>query len=98
MKKLFIALAIIVITGVATAFTVQNKANKAPKASYIQEWFVFNGVAGQENDPIKYSLVSGDPNCPSFGAKRCAIYGTRQTGSNPVIPDLTKSYTVFTKP
>ncbi|MBC7851370.1 MAG: hypothetical protein H7Y31_16625 [Chitinophagaceae bacterium] len=96
MKKYIVAFALLLIVGVTTAFTVRIN-DKAPKQDpTAQEWFIFNGVAGQENDATKYSFVAMDPDCDNIGTKRCAVFATPQT-ANPTRPNLGLPYTPHTK-
>lgn len=82
---------------VASAYTIQTKNESFKEKPLVQEWFVFDGMTGEENIASKYHLVTTEPDCEG-GSNRCAVYAERQTGSNPVIPNLSLQYDIFTKP
>ena len=96
MKKYLFAASVILLMIMGSAFVMQDQ-NKSTTKPIVQEWFIFDGLPGEENDPSKYHLETHEPDCPE-GTKRCAVYAQRQMGSNPVVPNLSQSYDIFTKP
>lgn len=97
MKKYVLGIIAFLFLFAASAYTFQSKSQPTNEKPVLQEWFEFIGMPGEENIASKYQLVSSEPDCEG-GSNRCAVYATRQTGSNPVVPNLNLQYDIFTKP
>lgn len=97
MKKYILGIIAFLFVFAASAYTFQSKNQPNSEKPVLQEWFEFIGMPGEENNASKYQLVTIEPDCEG-GSNRCAVFAERQTGTNPVIPNLSQQYDIYTKP
>jgi len=98
MKKYFLSASVFLFLVMASAFVKNDQRETFSAKPLTQEWFIFTGAPGQENDPSKYQLVTMEPDDCTGGTVRCSIFAQRQTASNPVVPNLSQPYDYFNKP
>lgn len=73
MKHLKVGIsAMVLVLAIVTSFAFRNTEEKN-RAMFTCTWYDFNGTAGEEFDPSKYSLSSGEPSCPDMGGNLCGI-------------------------
>jgi hypothetical protein len=71
MKHLKVGIsAMVLVLAIVTSFAFRNKEEKN-RVNFTCTWYDFNGNPGEEFDPAKYSLSSGEPSCPDQGGNLC---------------------------
>jgi hypothetical protein len=71
MKHLKVGIsAMVLVFAIVTSFAFRNTEEKN-RAMFTCTWYDFNGNPGEEFDPAKYSLSTGEPSCPDMGGNLC---------------------------